>query len=51
MKVLAIDTSTFVMGIAVVDGQIVKGEIITNLKKIIRYESCLRLRHCFKNVT
>ncbi|KFZ42578.1 tRNA (adenosine(37)-N6)-threonylcarbamoyltransferase complex dimerization subunit type 1 TsaB [Anoxybacillus flavithermus] len=33
MKVLAIDTSTFVMGIAVVDGQIVKGEIITNLKK------------------
>ncbi len=38
MKVLAIDTSTFVMGIAVVDGQIVKGEIITNLKKIIRYE-------------
>ncbi|MBW7652212.1 tRNA (adenosine(37)-N6)-threonylcarbamoyltransferase complex dimerization subunit type 1 TsaB [Anoxybacillus sp. ST4] len=33
MKVLAIDTSTFVMGIAVVDGQVVKGEIITNLKK------------------
>lgn len=33
MKVLAIDTSTFVMGIAVVDGQIVKGELITNLKK------------------
>lgn len=33
MKVLAIDTSTFVMGIAVVDGQVVKGEIITNLQK------------------
>ncbi|NNU91574.1 tRNA (adenosine(37)-N6)-threonylcarbamoyltransferase complex dimerization subunit type 1 TsaB [Anoxybacillus sp. CHMUD] len=33
MKVLAIDTSTFVMGVAVVDGQIVKGEMITNLKK------------------
>ncbi|WP_461202851.1 tRNA (adenosine(37)-N6)-threonylcarbamoyltransferase complex dimerization subunit type 1 TsaB [Anoxybacillus sp. TBDG-1] len=33
MKVLAIDTSTFVMGIAIVDGQVVKGEMITNLKK------------------
>jgi tRNA threonylcarbamoyladenosine biosynthesis protein TsaB len=33
MKVLAIDTSNFVMGIALVEDQIVKGELITNLKK------------------
>jgi tRNA threonylcarbamoyladenosine biosynthesis protein TsaB len=33
MKVLAIDTSNFVMGISIVDDQAVKGEIITNLKK------------------
>jgi tRNA threonylcarbamoyladenosine biosynthesis protein TsaB len=33
MKVLAIDTSNFVMGIALVEDEIVKGEIITNLKK------------------
>lgn len=33
MKVLAIDTSNYVMGIALIDGQEVKGEIITNLKK------------------
>jgi tRNA threonylcarbamoyladenosine biosynthesis protein TsaB len=33
MKVLAIDTSNFVMGIALVEDEIVKGEMITNLKK------------------
>lgn len=33
MKVLAIDTSTYVMGVAVVDGDVVLGEIVTNLKK------------------
>lgn len=33
MKVLAIDTSTFVMGVALVDGDQVLGEITTNLKK------------------
>lgn len=33
MKALAIDTSTFVMGVALVDGDQVLGEIITNFKK------------------
>lgn len=33
MKALAIDTSTFVMGVALVDGDKVLGEVITNLKK------------------
>ncbi|WNF36925.1 tRNA (adenosine(37)-N6)-threonylcarbamoyltransferase complex dimerization subunit type 1 TsaB [Bacillaceae bacterium IKA-2] len=33
MKVLAIDTSTFVMGIGLVDGDKVLGEIVTNFKK------------------
>jgi tRNA threonylcarbamoyladenosine biosynthesis protein TsaB len=33
MKVLAIDTSNLVMGIAVLDGEKVLGEYITNLKK------------------
>jgi tRNA threonylcarbamoyladenosine biosynthesis protein TsaB len=33
MKVLAIDTSNFAMGIALVEDEIVKGEVITNLKK------------------
>lgn len=33
MKVLAIDTSNVVMGIALVDGPVVKGEIVTNIKK------------------
>lgn len=33
MKVLAIDTSTFVMGVALIDGEKVIGEVITNLKK------------------
>lgn len=33
MKVLAIDTSTFVLGIALVDENKVIGEVITNLKK------------------
>lgn len=33
MKVLAIDTSSYVLGIAVADGTEVKGEVITNLKK------------------
>ncbi|WP_199426905.1 tRNA (adenosine(37)-N6)-threonylcarbamoyltransferase complex dimerization subunit type 1 TsaB [Thermaerobacillus caldiproteolyticus] len=33
MKVLAIDTSNIVMGIALVEDDIVKGEIITNIKK------------------
>ncbi|OIJ16226.1 tRNA (adenosine(37)-N6)-threonylcarbamoyltransferase complex dimerization subunit type 1 TsaB [Anaerobacillus arseniciselenatis] len=33
MKALAIDTSTFVMGVSVVDGDQVLGEVITNLKK------------------
>jgi tRNA threonylcarbamoyladenosine biosynthesis protein TsaB len=33
MKVLAIDTSNYVMGIAIVDGPNVIGEVITNLKK------------------
>ncbi len=33
MKVLAIDTSNYVMGIAIVDGADVVGEVITNLKK------------------
>lgn len=33
MKVLAIDTSNLVMGIAVTSGNVVVGEIITNLKK------------------
>lgn len=33
MKVLAIDTSNYVMGIALVDGSDVVGELITNLKK------------------
>ena len=33
MKMLAIDTSNFVMGVAVVEENKVIGEIITNLKK------------------
>lgn len=33
MKALAIDTSTYVMGIAVVDGDKILGEMITNLQK------------------
>lgn len=33
MKVLAIDTSNNVMGIALVNDQVVEGELITNLKK------------------
>ncbi|WP_100334206.1 tRNA (adenosine(37)-N6)-threonylcarbamoyltransferase complex dimerization subunit type 1 TsaB [Bacillus alkalisoli] len=33
MKVLAIDTSTYVLGIAIVDNEKVVGELITNLKK------------------
>ncbi|WP_078551291.1 tRNA (adenosine(37)-N6)-threonylcarbamoyltransferase complex dimerization subunit type 1 TsaB [Bacillus alkalicellulosilyticus] len=33
MKALAIDTSTFVMGVAIVDGQTIVGETITNIKK------------------
>lgn len=33
MKALAIDTSNLVMGIAVLDGEKVIGEYITNLKK------------------
>lgn len=33
MKVLAIDTSTFVMSIGIVDGDKVLGEVITNLNK------------------
>lgn len=33
MKALAIDTSTYVMGVALVDDDIVLGEVITNLKK------------------
>ncbi|WP_100406130.1 tRNA (adenosine(37)-N6)-threonylcarbamoyltransferase complex dimerization subunit type 1 TsaB [Bacillus solitudinis] len=32
-KTLAIDTSSFVMGIAVIDGKRVLGEVITNIKK------------------
>lgn len=34
MKMLAIDTSNFVMGVAVVEENKVIGEIITNLKRI-----------------
>ncbi|MBO1628400.1 tRNA (adenosine(37)-N6)-threonylcarbamoyltransferase complex dimerization subunit type 1 TsaB [Bacillus arachidis] len=33
MKVLAIDTSNYVMGVSLIDGNIVVGEIITNLTK------------------
>ncbi|MFX3630891.1 MAG: tRNA (adenosine(37)-N6)-threonylcarbamoyltransferase complex dimerization subunit type 1 TsaB [Ectobacillus sp.] len=33
MKVLAIDTSNYVMGVALLDGATIVGEIITNLKK------------------
>ena len=33
MKVLAIDTSNFTLGIALIDGNQVMGEYITNLKK------------------
>ncbi|UOE94375.1 tRNA (adenosine(37)-N6)-threonylcarbamoyltransferase complex dimerization subunit type 1 TsaB [Alkalihalobacillus sp. LMS39] len=33
MKVLAIDTSTYVMGVAITDGDKVLGEYITNIKK------------------
>jgi tRNA threonylcarbamoyladenosine biosynthesis protein TsaB len=33
MKVLAIDTSNIVMGIALVEDNVVKGEVITNIKK------------------
>ncbi len=33
MKALAIDTSSFVMGVSLVDGDQVLGEVITNLKK------------------
>lgn len=33
MKALAIDTSTYVMGIAVVEGDVVLGELITNINK------------------
>ncbi|WP_347552647.1 tRNA (adenosine(37)-N6)-threonylcarbamoyltransferase complex dimerization subunit type 1 TsaB [Pseudalkalibacillus hwajinpoensis] len=33
MKVLAIDSSTYCMGVAVMDGDIIVGELITNLKK------------------
>ena len=33
MKVLAIDTSNFTLGIALIDGNQVIGEYITNLKK------------------
>ncbi len=33
MKVLGIDTSNMPLGIALVDGDVVKGEFITNVKK------------------
>lgn len=33
MKVLAIDTSNYVMGVSLIDGNTVTGEIITNLTK------------------
>ncbi|WP_027410628.1 tRNA (adenosine(37)-N6)-threonylcarbamoyltransferase complex dimerization subunit type 1 TsaB [Anoxybacteroides tepidamans] len=33
MKVLAIDTSNVVMGVALVEDHIIKGEIVTNIKK------------------
>lgn len=33
MKILAIDTSNVVMGVALVEGDTVKGEIVTNIKK------------------
>jgi tRNA threonylcarbamoyladenosine biosynthesis protein TsaB len=33
MKILAIDTSNVVMGVALVEDDIVKGEIVTNIKK------------------
>ncbi|MFD3449961.1 tRNA (adenosine(37)-N6)-threonylcarbamoyltransferase complex dimerization subunit type 1 TsaB [Microbacteriaceae bacterium 4G12] len=33
MKVLAIDTSNYTMGVALLDGETVVGELITNLKK------------------
>jgi tRNA threonylcarbamoyladenosine biosynthesis protein TsaB len=33
MKVLAIDTSTYVMGVAVTDGENVLGDLMTNIKK------------------
>ncbi|HEX7065406.1 MAG TPA: tRNA (adenosine(37)-N6)-threonylcarbamoyltransferase complex dimerization subunit type 1 TsaB [Bacillales bacterium] len=33
MKILAIDTSNQVMGVAVSDGQVILGEMITNMKK------------------
>lgn len=48
MKVLAIDTSNLVMGISVLDEGKVHGEYITNLKRIIRYESCQQLKKCLK---
>lgn len=35
MKILAIDTSNMAMGVALVEEDIVKGEIVTNIKKTI----------------
>lgn len=43
MKILAIDTSNFVLGIALYEDGKVIGEYITNLKKTIRLERCLQL--------
>lgn len=45
MKTLAIDTSTYVMGVAILDGNQLVGEVTTNLKKIIHCDSCLPSSH------
>ncbi len=36
-RILAIDTSSYVMGVAVTEDNIVRGEMITNIKKITHY--------------
>lgn len=43
MKILAIDTSNFVLGVALYENGKVIGEYITNLKRIIRLEQCQQL--------
>lgn len=40
MKVLAIDTSNYVMGVSLIEEENVIGEIITNLTKTILYVLC-----------
>lgn len=39
-KVLAIDTSTYVLGVGIIEEDKVVGELVTHLKKIIPFVRC-----------